>query len=852
MQKLTSTEIASTFLKFFAAKDHQVIGSSTLIPQNDPTLLFINSGMAPLKDYFLGVTKPPHRRLCNIQPCLRTTDIDDVGDRHHLTWFEMLGSWSIGDYYKEKAIEYAYELLVQNFGFDPQRLYVSVFAGEPSWNLPPDELSAKVWEQTGISRERIVFLGREDNFWGPAGEFGPCGPCTEVFYDCGESFGASYQAGGEFDSSSRYIEIWNAGVFIELNKTQNGGFEPLPLKSVDTGSGLERMAMVMNGGNDVYQTDNLRPIMEVMATYHQGEKNLRILTDHLRAATLLLAEGVAPANGGRGYVVRRLIRKCIAIVRGARDDCTGIVETVIQVIKTMQERHPQLKQAENFIYKQYKKEISDFEPLVQTGLRLLTERVKKLSSPDVPASLVFELVATHGLPLEIIRTYLEKHNYRFSVQDYENEWQKHRDVSRSEQKNKKIDTLLQRVQGTPVTEFVGYSQMQVEAKVLKLITAGKETDTVSGDDEFFFLVDKTPFYAEAGGQVGDRGLASTPNCEMIVLDVQKKNDIYLHRARLQRGKLRAGEVLQLYVDEEKRLLTRRNHSVTHLVQSALRQIIGEHVAQKGSYVDEHKFRFDFQHDKALTLEECQAVEKRVNTWIWQNIARGTEVLPYAQAIKKGALFMLGENYQEQVRTISFDSASIELCGGTHVESTGEIGLMRITSESSIAKGIRRIEGVTGQKALALNQQDTLLLRQACELLTVGNDALLERIKKLKTKPTSVARNTSVSEEIQFETTGQPKLAVCIGRLDGDAKDLKVASEDRRKKYDVVAIFSLNADTYRVGIAASTDLSAKEVLARFFTHVDGKGGGRDTFAQGGGKHGNKTFTELAAALQKSLP
>ena len=864
MRKLTSNEIAETFLQFFAQRDHRIIEGASLMPRNDPTLLFINSGMAPLKDYFLGSAAPPLPRLCNVQPCLRTTDIDDVGDRHHLTYFEMLGSWSIGDYYKEKAIELAYELLVDVLQFDPQHLYATVFKGDSELGLPPDEISAGVWAKQGLATERIVALGTEDNFWGPAGKFGPCGPCTEVFYDCGAQFGPAYQHGGDFDTTKRYIEIWNAGVFIELNKTEHDGCQPLPLRSVDTGSGLERLAMIMNGHDDVYQTDTLRPIVAVIAQQYPDVRQQRVISDHLRAATMIMAEGSAPSNSGAGYVLRRLLRKSIAIALAAGGDCAVFDTAIAQAITTMQERYPRLQQSADFIHSRCRREIADFEPVVQAGLRLLDRQLQKLKttrsargdslplscSTEVPADFIFELVATHGLPLEIIHVYLERRGFSFNATDYEGEVAKHRQVSRAGQKERGVDTRLSLVQGVPTTEFLGYQQLQASSAVLALIAGEEKVSTVQGQAEFFFIVAATPFYAEAGGQVGDRGKATTAQATLQVLDVQKKDDIYLHRARLTAGTLQVGEQLALQVDEARRGAIRCNHSVTHLVQSALRNTLGTHIAQKGSYVDEHKFRFDFQHDQAMTPAECHAVEAQVNDWIWQNLARTTAVLPYSEAIKNGALFMPGENYHEKVRTVSFGTASTELCGGTHVEATGEIGLMQIVSEASIAKGIRRLEGVTGRVALQAQQQTAALLQQACELLTVGRDGLLERITKLKAKPSQVVtERKKTTDELSFKTARQQHLA-CIAQLDGAAETqaLRTACTEKLTTNAIAVLLSLQADTYRIAVAATPQLSARAVLADFFKQVEGRGGGKDNFAQGGGK---KTTAQDYTALRNTV-
>ena len=809
--------------------------------------------MAPLKDYFLGLVPPPHPRLCNVQPCLRTTDIDLVGDRHHLTYFAMLGSWSIGDYHKEKAIEYAYELLVQGFGFDPKRLYVTVFAGDKGLNLPPDETSARIWEQVGIPPARIVLLGKEDNFWGPAGNFGPCGACTEVFYDCGAEFGKAYKQGENFDTTSRYIEIWNAGVFIELEKKSDGRYLSLPLKSVDTGSGLERMAMVMQGVADVYHTDSLFPIVKEISKNFPVIAQARILTDHLRAATAIMSEGIAPDNSGRGYVLRRLLRKCIALSLSGLDSCANLDDYIALIIE--QTNAPQFKQAQDFIQQQFRREVADFEPIVQAGLRMLAKKLSATNDKHLSADTIFELVATHGLPLPMISNYLRRHGYSFDAKAYTQQVATHRNISRSGRKDKEIDAILQLLQATPATVFVGYQQLEQSATALQLlqntaegtIQAVEEVTVV--DAEFLLVADTTPFYAEAGGQVGDSGKGKANSAVFVITDVQKKNDYYLHYAKLTAGCLRRGEAIELHVDAERRKLVRRNHSLTHLLQGALRKTIGTHIAQKGSYVDEHKLRFDFQHDKALQTDEIQAVERLVNSWIWQDLPRRTETIPYRAALERGALYMLGENYQDKVRVISFGEVSVELCGGTHVQSTGEIGMLRIISETSIAKGVRRIEGISGHTALHAFQNDSQHLQQACIALNTRSDNLLARIKQIQTKHSHPA-----PQKIQTQneyTSEKQNLTVCIAHVEGDAKALRQLCNER--KHDITAMCLVAKDSYSIAVATrtATGTSARLILQKLFARMSGKGGGKDDYAQGGGKIAGLSFSALADAFKQTL-
>ncbi|MDE3268809.1 MAG: alanine--tRNA ligase [Pseudomonadota bacterium] len=864
MLKLTTAEISERFLNFFQQRQHQLIKGVRLTPDNDPTLLFINSGMAPLKDYFLGLVAPPSPRLCNLQPCLRTTDIDAVGDRHHLTYFSMLGSWSIGDYYKEKAVEYAYDLLVNGFGFDPDRLYATVFAGDNELALPADDVSAQAWQRVGIPAARVIYLGKEDNFWGPAGTVGPCGPCTEVFYDCGADYGAAY-AGKEFDTTSRYIEVWNAGVFIELEKKNNGKYEPLRLQSVDTGSGLERMAMIMQQVDDVYHTDQLLPVFQEVSKTFTNTEQARIIVDHLRAATAIMAEGITPANSGRAYVLRRMLRKCVALSLSCSDDSQMLEDYMALIISS----NPEWQQSQDFIQQHCREEFAEFKPTLQTGLRMLTKKMQaQQASKRLAAATIFELVATHGLPLLLISSYLEREGFSFDLAAYKQEFTTHRELSRTGVKNKQTDQVLGLLGDLPATEFVGYQQLQCQSPLTKILRKQRDTQgceyeqctEVTAATEIIFLTASTPFYAEAGGQVADRGVATmvgaaattaTELVECQITDVQKKNNHILHFAKLTKGKLTVGAQLDLRVDKEHRLLVRRNHSLTHLVQAALRQVVGKHIVQKGSYVDAQKFRFDFQQPQALTSEQLATVEQLVNRWIWANLPRVSATMAYREAVAQGALFMLGENYQEQVRVISFgagkEAVSVELCGGTHVESCGEIGMLRFSSETSIAKGVRRIEGVSGEAALLAFQQDSDLLRQASRALNVNRHELLERIKQLKTKPAPVA-NTMMMSETTFATTSK-QLSVCIGQA-ADTKALRQLCNN--SKHDITAVLSVADDSFAIAIAVATEsIAANEILQSFFAQVAGRGGGKRNYAQGGGKTAGQTFASLAAVFKQTL-
>ena len=860
MKPLNSVEIRERFLKFFKDNDHKIIAGSSLIPRNDPTLLFINSGMAPLKKYFLGEETPPSKRLANVQPCIRTKDIDDVGDRHHLTLFEMLGSWSIGDYYKQGAVELAYDLLVKHLEFDPKKLYVTVYQGDPSIGLPADEESAKAWEKVGIAKDHIIRLGK-DNFWGPAGDTGPCGPCTEVFYDFGEKFGPQWQPGQEFVTTSRYIEIWNAGVFMEFNKLSSAKFEPLPIKSVDTGSGLERMVMAMNNFQTVYETDLLKPFMQtgekLLAGKNAKIESVRMLADHMRAASFIISEGVAPNNEGQGYIPRRLLRKCVAVMVSHSVKSELLVEYCKTLSKSLGDFYPVLTKNLNKTSEVILKEIREFEPVLQNGLKLVDEKLAKLTTKTLSGSDAFEIVATHGVPLEVLKNHCALKQVKVDEQAYELEFEKHRKVSREgaaksgvgsgsdgphvSNKFGAIEAIEKKVGDLPPTLFIGYDKLEVTEEIVKLYDKdGKEIEEANEHSNFYLVTLKSCFYPEGGGQVGDHGMGSNEDSHFDILDTFKVGKIIVHQCHMTAGILHTRDTVQMVVNAPTRLRTRKNHSATHLLNSALRRVLGTHVAQKGSLVDENRLRFDFQHPQALSPEEIVKIEELVNRWIWDNFKADVKEKSYQEAVSSGATTLAGEKYGDKVRTVSFGDSSFELCGGTHVDSTGEIGLFLVTSESSIARGIRRIEGVTGPAALQLVQERGRILKQAAETLATSSDKLLERIAKLKSSPIKVVEANPSSLVSQMQNQEEIKLpfgTALIGQLNVDSKDLKNTAEHLLQKHAFVALVAQDEQTTRILTMASKDtgkkLSAANVIKPILATINGRGGGKENFAQGGG-------------------
>ncbi len=855
MKRLSTKEIRETFLAYFAEKNHQIIGSAPLLAKNDPTLLFINSGMAPLKKYFLGEETPPSSKLCNLQPCIRTIDIDEVGDRHHLTFFEMLGSWSIGDYYKEKAIALAYELLVDRFGFDPGKLFATIYKGDPKLQLASDNVSQAAWEKAGLAPGHIVPLG-EDNFWGPAGATGPCGPCTEVFYDTGSEYGADYVPGGHFDTKKRYIEIWNAGVFMEFNKTEQGGFEPLPLKSVDTGSGLERMAFVMNGCGSVYETDVLAPVVnrvrQLFAGYSVTEEEIRMVTDHVRAATLIMAEGVAPSNESYGYIPRRLIRKCVAIATRAQLTGSDFSPVISEVISLLGAYYPHLISNKDFVVEQVRKEVADFEPVIARGLQKLDQDLKAPSLRTYSGKQAFDLVTAHGVPVDIIRTFLAGRGIGLDEKEYAENIEKHQAVSRSGNKltGEKTGEALKSdlssvVKGLPKTDFVGYNAMKCDSQIIRLARDGKACAAVEGEQVFVLAAQETPFYAESGGQVGDTGAIVSPTGEAQVDKTVKIDGVFLHYARLKKGKFLDGQEISLAVDEPSRLAIRRNHSATHLLHAALHSVIGPTAIQKGSLVDKDRLRFDFQYQCAMTGEQLERVEALVNGWIWQNLKASTQTSDYKTALASGAMALFAENYGDSVRVVKLGPVSAELCGGVHVEATGEIGLFIINSESGVARGIRRIEAVIGATALQTLQNRTRMLDEMAAALKVGRSDLPKQVQRLSQQAAAgkprAEKSAAAPKPSSEKVYKLPRnIDLYVGQIDADIESVKAAGDRiiQKKEAGIVCLLSTQENKgVRVLVwvdpALSKSVNAKDVLSSLMPYVDGQGGGKSTFAQGGG-------------------
>jgi alanyl-tRNA synthetase len=843
---LSSDEIRDIFLRFFTERQHTRIGSASIIPANDPTLLFINAGMAPLKPYFLGEALPPAPDLCNIQPCVRTIDISDVGDRHHLTFFEMMGSWSIDNYFKDRAVELAFELLTDGFGFSVDKLYVTVFEGDEEFGIAPDDISAAAWERVGVPRDHVVYLGAEDNFWS-AGDTGPCGPSTEVFYDTGSAHGPEYRAGGEFDSAGRYIEIWNAGVFMEYNRLPGGALEPLRFTSVDTGSGLERMAMVLQGCESAYETDLLRPVAAAVTSAVPGatDRDIRIVTDHVRASTFILSEGVAPSNEGRGYIPRRLLRKAIATATQAGAADLDLRDVADAVITRMRDHYPQLAQTRDRTLDLLAREQRDFGRVVRRGL----DRLAALDTGpgfEITGEDAFTLFTTHGMPADLIRDFAADRGGTVDERRFGELFAEHRELSRGPAANTSQyarstpgPDLIASINATP-THFLGHHELISTGQVVALVGAQGPAETLAAGDSGFAVFDQTPFYAEGGGQVGDTGRITGSGLSARVTDTQNADGYYVHAVEVTDGVLRQGDTVELAVDADRRRAVMRNHSATHLLHAALRQVLGEHVRQAGSLVAPDRLRFDFLHPQALSDSEIEQVERLVNTEVLANLERTTEVRPYQDAIAGGAIAFFGDKYGDDVRVVSVDGFSTELCGGTHVHGTAEVGLFLITAESSIGSGVRRIEAITGEAAVQRTLDHDRLLRGLASRLRVPVDQVPERVDALtsRTRQPRQARQAPPAGPVRIDPAGHRYLVTEDPGI--DVSDLP--GEARRLAGELSAVVVLlrpdaGDGSLRIGVAVPGPLTAQvpatAVLDRVLAVTGGRGGGSPAFAQGGG-------------------
>ena len=867
MKQLSGSEVRKLFLDFFQEKGHAVEPSAPLVPHDDPSLLWINSGVATLKKYFDGRVIPANPRITNAQKSIRTNDIENVGKtaRHH-TFFEMLGNFSIGDYFKVEAIDWAWEFLTDEkwIGFEKDKLSVTIH--------PEDEEAFEIWKnKIGIPEERIIRL--EGNFW-DIGE-GPSGPNTEIFYDRGPEYGDDPQdpelyPGGEND---RYLEVWNL-VFSEFNHNPDGTYTPLPKKNIDTGMGLERMASVVQNVPTNFDTDLFMPIInateeisgEKYRVTNEKDTAFKVIADHIRTVAFAVGDGALPSNEGRGYVLRRLLRRAVRFAKKLNINRPFMFELVPVVGEIMHDFYPQVKEKAEFIAKVIKNEEDRFHETLNEGLAILSELIKEekaKGSDTIQGKDIFRLYDTYGFPVELTEEYAEDEGMKVDHQGFESEMELQRERARSARQ----DTGSMQVQGgilgdlTVDSQFVGYDQLEAEGNIVALLKDGQLVDSVSTGDEFHFILDTTPFYAESGGQIADKGILETNGVKASIKDVQKApNGQNLHHAVMEEGTLKQGTTITARVDYANRSQIVKNHTATHLLHQALKDVLGTHVNQAGSLVEPDRLRFDFSHFGQITQEELEKIESIVNEKIWQSIHVQTDFKPIAEAKAMGAMALFGEKYGDIVRVVQVGEYSLELCGGCHVPNTSVIGLFKIASESGIGAGTRRIEAVTGEAAYkALNDQISILKSAAGKLKTAPKevasriDTLLAENKQLQRENESLAAKLgnieagSLASKVK-EINGVPVIAARVQAA--DMNSLRNMADDLKQKLGSAVILLGSAEGEKVNLIAGVtkDLIDKgyhagKLVKEAATICGGGGGGRPDMAQAGGKDSSKLDNAL---------
>ncbi len=854
MSKSTA-EIRQAFLDFFHSKGHQVVASSSLVPHNDPTLLFTNAGMNQFKDVFLGLDKRNYSRATTSQRCVRAggkhNDLENVGytARHH-TFFEMLGNFSFGDYFKHDAIQFAWELLTSEkwFALPKERLWVTVYES--------DDEAYEIWEkEVGIPRERIIRIGdnkgapyASDNFW-QMGDTGPCGPCTEIFYDHGDHIWGGPPGSPEEDGD-RYIEIWNI-VFMQFNRQADGTMEPLPKPSVDTGMGLERIAAVLQHVNSNYDIDLFRTLIQAVAKVtgatDLSNKSLRVIADHIRSCAFLIADGVMPSNENRGYVLRRIIRRAVrhGNMLGAKE--TFFYKLVGPLIDVMGSAGEDLKRQQAQVEQVLKTEEEQFARTLERGLALLDEELAKLSGDTLDGETAFRLYDTYGFPVDLTADVCRERNIKVDEAGFEAAMEEQRRRAREASGFGADYNAMIRVDSA--SEFKGYDHLELSGKVTALFVDGKAVDAINAGQEAVVVLDQTPFYAESGGQVGDKGELKGANFSFAVEDTQKYGQAIGHIGKLAAGSLKVGDAVQADVDEARRARIRLNHSATHLMHAALRQVLGTHVSQKGSLVNDKVLRFDFSHNEAMKPEEIRAVEDLVNTQIRRNLPIETNIMDLEAAKAKGAMALFGEKYDERVRVLSMGDFSTELCGGTHASRTGDIGLFRIISESGTAAGVRRIEAVTGEGAIATVHADSDRLSEVAHLLKGDSNNLadkvrsvLERTRQLEKELQQLKEQAAAQESANLSSKAIDVNGVklLVSELSGvEPKMLRTMVDDLKNQLGSTIIVLATVVEGKVSLIAGvskdvTDrVKAGELIGMVAQQVGGKGGGRPDMAQAGG-------------------
>ncbi|WP_417664876.1 alanine--tRNA ligase [Pseudidiomarina sp.] len=859
--QMTSAEIREAFLAFFAEKGHQRVPSASLIPGNDPTLLFTNAGMVPFKDVFLGDEQRDYSRATSSQRCLRAggkhNDLENVGytARHH-TFFEMLGNFSFGDYFKREAIQYAWEYLTDVLKLPKEKLWVTVFT--------EDDEAYDIWaKEIGVPTDRISRIGAKDNFWA-MGDTGPCGPCSEIFYDHGEEIWGGPPGTPEEDGD-RYIEIWNL-VFMQYNRQADGTLLPLPKPSVDTGMGLERIAAVLQHVHSNYEIDLFQALIKsaasIIGTDDLDNKSLRVIADHIRSCSFLIADGVQPSNEGRGYVLRRIIRRAVrhGSMLGARG--TFFHKLVASLVEQMGDAYPELKDKQKVIEQALQREEEQFGKTLERGLNILNEALTELDGTVLPGELVFKLYDTFGFPMDLTADMAREKGLTIDETGFNEAMEAQR--QRAQQASNFGVDYNERLKSNQKSEFLGYSDVTGESEIVELFANGEAVSELPAESKGIVVLTRTPFYAESGGQIGDTGKLIVNGGEFVVEDTQYIGKAIAHHGQAA-ATLKVGDKVAAHVDSHRREAVKRNHSATHLLHAALRNLLGEHVTQKGSLVTAERLRFDFSHFESVTAEQLDAIERQVNEEIYNNLQVSAAVMPIEDAKKAGAMALFGEKYDDEVRVLRMGDFSMELCGGTHVQQTGDIGAFRIISEAGIASGVRRIEAVTGAGAVQFTLQQQQQLRHAASLLKTDAMHVAERVQQQIDRSRQLERTIDeLSQKIAAQAGSDlignaldiHGVKVVIAEVAGvEAKALRSMVDDLKNQLQsgVVVLGLATEDKVSLIVGVTNDLTSRvkagEVVNVAAAEVGGKGGGRPDLAQAGGADPTKLDHALSAAKTK---
>ena len=855
---MNTKELRQAFLDFYKSKDHAVVDSSSLVPVNDDTLLFTNAGMVQFKDVFLGTEKRKYVRATTSQRCIRAggkhNDLENVGYtlRHH-TFFEMLGNFSFGDYFKNDAIEFAWEFLTKVLKLPEDKLWISVYKD--------DDEAAAIWkDEIGISPDRIVRLGEEDNFWS-MGDTGPCGPCSEIYYDHGDHIPGT-SPGSDGDEGDRFVEIWNL-VFMQFNRDSSGEMTPLPKPSVDTGMGLERIAAVMQGVNSNYDTDFFKSLIDASESLlsNGGNVSHKVIADHIRSTSFLIADNVLPENEGRGYVLRRILRR--AIRHGYKMGATQpfLHNLVSTLASLMSDAYPVLKEKEKFITTTILNEELKFFETLEKGIQILEDAINKIENKTIPGDVIFKLHDTFGFPFDLTADIARERDLLVDLDGFNVCMAKQKQASKAASS---FSSKLPAASGVQETKFLGYELLEAQSKVIALWDGLDAVESIENNNEIFFATEHTPFYAESGGQVGDRGTFSSEASSGAIIDCKKQGKVFIHKAILDKGTLNKSDVIDMSVEKDKRQAVAIHHSATHLMHAALREVLGEHVQQKGSLVDEHKLRFDFSHSKPLSKEEISKIESIVNREMLSNVEVTTEIMELDKAMESGAQALFGEKYDDEVRVLSMGekSFSVELCGGTHVDRTGDMGLFIIVNQSSVASGIRRVEALSGKQAIAYLEELRSVNDSIQQLLNAPQDSLEEKIKylidenkKLKKGGTSPSAVEVIDSHV-FDNDGW-SLALEQVAVE-DNKLLRGLVDKKKNTLENGVIILLNVIDSKVALVCgvtesmTSKISAGDIIKILAESIGGKGGGRPDFAQGAGETNDiKKFVTSIPDIVKSV-